>query len=193
MPPDENLIIARARDGERAALNELVATYWPHVYRLALAKTGNPEDAQEIAQDTFLRALAALPRYKETNATFKTYLLRITLNLITDYYRKRGRAPQLIDIAQYNKPIIDTGTRPDEAVVSAEQRMEVVRLLALLPEEQRRVIELRILQGVAVADVARIMGKSSAAIKMLQQRALKKLKNLFDKNGIVEGGEAGAG
>lgn len=193
MAQDENYLIAKAQEGDKAALDELVTTYWPPIYRLALAKTGSSEDAQEIAQDTFLRALTALPRYKETNATFKTYLSRITLNLIIDYYRKRGRAPQMIEIAQYNEPIIDTSTRPDEAVVSAEQRREVSRLLELLPEEQRRVIEFRILQGVAIADVARIMGKSSAAIKMLQQRALKKLKDLFDENGITGGREAGAG
>lgn len=186
-------MIARARDGEQAALNELVVIYWPLIYRLALAKTGSSEDAREIAQDTFLRALAALPRYQETNATFKTYLTRITHNLIIDYYRKRGRAPQMVDITPYNETIIDASTRPEQAVVSAERRREIVKLLALLPEEQRRVIELRILQGVAVADVARIMGKSSAAIKMLQQRALRKLKDLFAENGITGGGEAGAG
>jgi RNA polymerase sigma-70 factor (ECF subfamily) len=189
----ENFIIARAQNGERTALNELVNIYWPFIYRLALAKTGSQEDAQEIAQDTFLRALAALPRYKETNATLKTYLSRICLNLITDYYRKRGRTPQMFDIDQYNAPIIDTSTRPDEVVISDEQRNEMARLLTLLPEEQRRVIELRILQEIAVADVARIMGKSAAAVKMLQQRALKKLKDLFVQNGLAGGGETDAG
>lgn len=192
LPEDENLIIAKAQDGDRSALNALVVNHWSYIYRLALAKTGNPDDAQEIAQDTFLKALAALPRYKETNAAFKTYLSRIAINLITDYYRRRGRTPQIVDISDYNEPIIDTSTRPEEAVVSAERRQEVTKLLALLPDEQRKVIELRIIQGLAVADTAQIMGKSSAAIKMMQQRALKKLKDLFAENGIT-GGEAGAG
>ncbi|SDE64802.1 RNA polymerase sigma factor [Sporomusa acidovorans] len=190
MPIDENLMIARAQSGDRAALNELVVVYWPSIYRLALSKTGSPEDAQEIAQDTFVRALGALPRYQETSAAFKTYLSRIALNLITDYYRKRGRNPQMVDIAEYNLPLIATGTQPDEAVLDSERRGEVNRLLGLLPEEQRRVIELRILQGVAVADVARILGKSGAAVKMLQQRALKRLKALCDQHGLTErGGE----
>lgn len=187
MTEAENQIIAKAQDGDRAALNELVSIYWPLIYRLALAKTGNREDAQEIAQETFVRALAALPRYKETGATFKTYLSRIALNLITDYYRKRGRSPQVFDIEQYNDPIIDNGARPDEAVVNSEQRQEVARVLTLLPEEQRQVIELRIIQGVAVADVAQIMGKSAAAVKMLQQRALKKLKDLLAENDLGGG------
>ncbi len=189
---NENFIIAQARDGDRAALNALVSSHWPAIYRLALAKTSNPEDAQEIAQDTFLRALAALPRYKETNATFKTYLSRIALNLIIDYYRRRGRAPQVVDIADYNEPIIDPDSRPEEAVLNTERREEVLCLLTRLPDEQRQVIELRIVRGLAVADTARIMGKSAAAVKMLQQRALKKLKELFTEQGIT-GGEAGAG
>lgn len=193
MPDNENLIIAKAQDGDRTALNTLVTSHWPSIYRLALAKTGNPEEAQEIAQDTFLRALAALPRYKETNATFKTYLSRIAINLITDYYRKRGRTPQVVDITEYSEPLTDTGVRPEEAAVNAERREEVARMLGLLPAEQQQVIELRIIQGLAVADTARIMGKSGAAVKMLQQRALKKLKDLFAENGITGGGEAGAG
>ena len=193
MPDNENLIIAQAQDGDRTALNTLVTSHWPSIYRLALAKTGNPEEAQEIAQDTFLRALAALPRYKETNATFKTYLSRIAINLITDYYRKRGRTPQVVDITEYSEPLTDTGVRPEDAAVNAERREEVARMLGLLPAEQQQVIELRIIQGLAVADTARIMGKSGAAVKMLQQRALKKLKDLFAENGITGGGEAGAG
>lgn len=193
MPDNENLIIAQAQDGDRTALNTLVTSHWPSIYRLALAKTGNPEEAQEIAQDTFLRALAALPRYKETNAAFKTYLSRIAINLITDYYRKRGRTPQVVDITEYSEPLTDTGVRPEDAAVNAERREEVARMLGLLPAEQQQVIELRIIQGLAVADTARIMGKSGAAVKMLQQRALKKLKDLFAENGITGGGEAGAG
>jgi len=189
---DESRIIAKARDGDRTALSALVTSHWPYIYRLAFAKTGNPEDAQEITQDTFLKALAALPRYQQTNAAFKTYLSRITLNLIIDYYRKHGRAPQAVDIADYNKAIVDPGIRPEEAVIGAERRGEVARLLTLLSDEQRQVIELRIIQGLTVAEVARLMGKSGAAVKMLQQRALKKLKQLFSENGIM-GGEMGAG
>lgn len=192
LPEDENRIIAKAKEGDREALNELVTRHWAYIYRLALAKTGNPDDAQEIAQETFVKALAALSRYKETNATFKTYLSRIALNLIIDYYRKRGRAPQIMDITEYMEPIVDNSLSPDQAVVDAERREEVAKMLALLPEEQRQVVELRIVQGLAVADTARIMGKSGAAVKMLQQRALKKLKDLFAENGIT-GGEAGAG
>lgn len=193
MTEAEKLIIARAKEGDKAALNELVSLYWPVIYRLAFARTSSQEDAQEIAQDTFLRALAALPRYQETDAAFKTYLSRICLNLIIDYYRKRGRTPMMSDITQYAAPLIDTGTRPEEVVINDEQRREILGILSLLPQEQRQVIELRILQGVAVADVARIMGKSAAAIKMLQQRALKKLKDLFKENGLDGGGEVGAG
>ncbi len=188
---EEKLIIARAREGDSAALNALVVSHWPYIYRLALSKTSNPDDAQEIAQDTFLRAFTALPRYKETNAAFKTYLSRIALNLITDYYRRRGHAPPVVDIAEHSAGIIDTGLQPDEAVIHAERRQVVLKLLALLPDEQRKVIEFRIIQGLAVADTARLMEKSGAAVKMLQQRALKKLKELFIENGM-EGGKAGA-
>ena len=182
---EEHVLIAKAREGDQTALNALITRYWQAMFRLACRKTGNSEDAQEIAQETFLKALRALPTYRETGASFHTYLSRIALNVIIDYWRKKGRAPQLAAIADYQEPLADPAPLPEERALSAERRDAISRLVAMLPREQRQAIELRILAGLSVQESARLMGKSDAAVKMLQQRALKNLRRLFTEHGIV--------
>ncbi|MCX7780555.1 MAG: sigma-70 family RNA polymerase sigma factor [Negativicutes bacterium] len=181
---DEVELIAKAQRGEKEALNTLVIRYWQPIYRLIYYKINHTEDAQELTQETFFKAFRALPRYQQAEASFKTYLGRIALNLVNDFWRKKGRSPQVIDIAEYQEPLIDSSPNPDEAALDAEQQREIGRLIALLPDEQRQAVELRIIAGLSVREVARIMGKTEPALKMLQQRALKNLRKMFIERGI---------
>lgn len=182
---DESSMIERARQGDQAALNGLVLKYWQPVYRLACRKIGNSDDAQEITQETFFKALRALPNYKETGASFQTYLGRIALNLVNDYWRKKGRTPQIVDIADYQEPLIDTAGSPEQHTLTLELREAMARLVAMLPPEQRQTVELRIVAGLSVQETARLLEKTEAAVKMLQQRGLKNLRRLFEEHGII--------
>lgn len=183
---DENELIAKAQQGEKQALNTLVSLYWQPVYRLIYYKIGHVEDAQELTQETFFKAFRSLPRYQQGDASFKTYLGRIALNLVNDFWRKKGRSPQIIDIAEYQDPLVDTGIKPEEAALETEQQQEIAKLVQLLPDEQRQAVEMRIIAGLSIREVARIMGKTEPALKMLQQRALKNLKKMFVERGIKE-------
>ncbi|BBB91489.1 MAG TPA: RNA polymerase sigma factor [Methylomusa anaerophila] len=184
MPSEEHQLIAKAQQGDRTALNLLISRYWQPVYRLAYYKTGNQDDAQEIAQDTFLKVFGALSRYKHMEASFKTYLSRITINLVNDYWRKKGRVPPIIDIDAYKEPLFDPAAKPEDQALGSERREEIAALIAMLPAEQRRVVELRIIESLSVAETALIINKTEAAVKMLQQRALKKLRQLFVERDI---------
>lgn len=182
---DETLII-RAQRGDRESLNILIERHWDGVYRLAFYRLGQAEEAREITQETFCRALRALPHYQKTEASFKTYLGRIALNLITDYWRKKGRSPQLVEIGLCQEPLVDPAEQPENTALAAERRQEVSRLLDLLPSEQRRAVELRIIAGLSVRETARIMEKSEGAVKMLQQRALHSLRRLLTEHGLLQ-------
>lgn len=182
---DENVLIAKAQSGDRESLNTLVERYWQPLYRFIYYKVGHTEDAQELTQETLLKAFRALANYKPTNATFKTYLGRIALNLITDFWRKKGRTPPVIDIAEYEQPLIDIAAQPDEAVVQSEHQQQMAELIRQLPDEQRQAVELRIMAGLSVREAATIMGKTEAALKMLQQRALKNLRKLCVEHGLI--------
>lgn len=181
----EDLLISKAQTGDRDALNELVSIYWHPVYRFVTYKTGLPEEAQELTQETFFRAFRSLPGYRKTTATFKTYLFHIALNLIRDYWRKQGRSPTLVDIADVQEAG-SAADQPDVQALQLERREVIAKALRELPGDQRRTIELRIMAGLPVKDTAVAMGKSEAAVKMLQQRALKSLRVLLIDTGIAE-------
>lgn len=179
---DDKQLITAAQTGDRTALNELLTRHWQPVYQFIAYKVGNQQDAQDIAQDTFLRAFRALPRYQEKNATFRTYLGRIALNLITDHWRRLGRAPQMVDVTDYRGLLETESEQPEEQLLDRERREEVSAALAKLPSDQRTVIEMRILTGLSIQETAAQMKKTEAAIKMLQQRALVNLRKLFQNN-----------
>lgn len=181
----ESELIARAQAGDRAALGEIAAACWQPVYRLIAQKTGSPEDAQEITQETFFRAFRNLASFQRTDAKFSTYLGQIALNLVTDFWRRKGRTPPLADIADHQHHLAG-GPDPGDQVVSQETRQHLSDALHTLPAEQRRVIELRVLAGLPVKDTAIALDKSEAAVKMLQQRALKNLRQCLQDRGVRE-------
>lgn len=181
---EESELIVKAQAGDRAALGQLVAACWQPVYRLISQKVGSPEDAQEITQETFFRAFRALSGYRPAEAKFTTYLGRIALNLVTDFWRRQGRVPAVTDIAGQQHQL-SGGADPGEQVVAGETREQLASALQELPEDQRRVVELRILAGLPVRDTAVALNKTEAAIKMLQQRALKSLRQKLQDRGVV--------
>lgn len=182
---DEDILIGKAQAGDRDALNDLISVYWHPVYRFVSYKTGSQEDAQELTQETFFRACRSLPNYRKTNATFKTYLSHIALNLIRDFWRKKGRSPALVDFTDYQEPVAEDD-QPDVLAVTQERREAILRVLQELPNDQRQTVELRIIAGLPIRETALAMNKSEAAIKMLQQRALKSLRVLLLNRGIIE-------
>jgi len=182
---DEKMFLAKARQGDKASLEALITRYWQPVFRLACLRTESREDAQEIAQETFLKAFRALPGYRETNATFKTFLGRIALNLVADYWRKKGRSPKILSLTDFQEPLADPAPLPEDSLLARERREGVEKAVAMLSAEQRRVVELRIFAGLSLLETARLMDRSEAAVKMLQQRALKNLRQLLLEHGII--------
>ncbi len=176
-------MIIQAQAGDRQALEELITHHWQSVYKIIVYKIGNGDDAQELAQETFIKAMKSLDRY-EPRSAFINYLGRIALNLVTDYWRKNSRIPPTIELADYAQPLADIAVGPEKAALDAESGRELVRLMKQLPDEQRRAVELRVIAGLSIKDAAIIMNKTEGALKMLQQRALNNLRQLCVENGI---------
>lgn len=177
-------LIEQAKTMEKAALNALISAYWPAVYRFALYKTQDEEEAKEVTQETFLRVLRALPSYEPNGAAFQTYLNRITVNLITDRWRKKQRAPDCAEFTEQTAPPSAEGL-PDVQALRQEEREILLQTLQQLPEEQRKTIEYRIILGLSVKETAAALQKSEAAVKMLQQRALKTCRSLLISRGLM--------
>jgi RNA polymerase sigma factor (sigma-70 family) len=182
---DENILITKAKDGDREALNILVSRYWQPIYRLIYSKLGNEDDAKEVTQDTFMNAFRSLPRYKILDVSFKSYLGRIAMNLVIDFWRKKGRTPESVGITGYQESIIDRRENPEEYVLRLEGEEQIVNLVENLPIEQCQAVKLRVILGLSVRDAAMQMNKTEPAIKMLQQRALKNLRKMCLDIGIL--------
>lgn len=182
---DEQILLTKAKKGDREALDALVTCYWQPIYRLIYSKIRNEEDAKELTQDTFMKAFRALPNYQILDVSFKSYLGRIALNLVIDFWRKRGRSPQQVDISGYEQSIIDHKENPEEYTLRLAGQEEMGVLVEKLPSEQRQAVELRVILGLSLRDTAIEMKKSEPAIKMLQQRALKNLRTMCLDVGIV--------
>ncbi len=169
----DRLIVDAARTGDEKALSELYELYFPRVYRYILARTGNQYDAEDLAEEVFMRVLEAIDRFQWREAPFSAWLFRIAHNALISQRRKdsaRGRSAPLSD------DLAGNSAGPDELVANRMVLNEVMEAAQRLPEAQRQVNALRFAAGVSVAETARAMGKGEGNVKVIQHKAIAKLR-----------------
>ena len=180
----ERAIIDAAIAGDEAALAELYSLYFPRVYRYILARMGNPFDAEDLTEEVFLRVLDAIGRFQWREAPFSAWLFRIAHNAVISHRRKegaRGRSSPLSEAL----PVDSQG--PEEMVANRLALNEVMKAADTLPEAQRRVIGYRFAAGLTVAETARAMGKGEGNVKVIQHKAIAKLREMLTQRPKVHG------
>jgi RNA polymerase sigma-70 factor (ECF subfamily) len=168
-----------APDGDRAFVDALAAwepeawrTLFDENYRrifgYAYARTGTVADAQDVAATVFSEAARSIGTFRYRGIAVTSWLLRIAHNETVDLLkRRRRRAETSLDAID-----IDAMSAPDRITEQGEWR-DVSDALAMLKPEQREVVHLRLIEGRSVAEVAAMLGKTEATVKMTQMRALK--------------------
>ncbi len=180
----ERAVVDAAKAGDEAALSELYKLYFPRVYRYILARMGNPYDAEDLTEEVFLRVLDAIERFQWREAPFSAWLFRIAHNAVISQRRKegaRGRSSPLLEAL----PVDSQG--PEEMVENRLAVNEIMKEAEKLPEAQRRVIGLRFAAGLTVAETARAMGKGEGNVKVIQHKAVAKLREIFAQRPAVHG------
>ena len=180
----ERAIVDAAIAGDEAALAELYNLYFPRVYRYILARVGNPYDAEDLTEEVFLRVLDAIGRFQWREAPFSAWLFRIAHNAVISQRRKegaRGRSSPLSEAL----PVDSQG--PEEMVANRLVLKEVMKAADTLPEAQRRVIGYRFAAGLTVAETARAMGKGEGNVKVIQHKAIAKLREMLTQRPKVHG------
>jgi RNA polymerase sigma-70 factor, ECF subfamily len=169
----KRLVRNTARGDEQAA-GELFDLYHARIYRYALAKLWNKENAEDVASETFARVLRDLDRFKWRGAGFEAWLFRIASNLVTDQVRSRQREmPQ--DDAEFAET---TELRtPEWAAIAGETTRELNGMLGVLPPDQREVLVLRFAGGLETDEIGAVMGRKANAVRQLQFRALEQLRD----------------
>ena len=168
---DEIDEIRRAAAGDRMAIHALLTRHSGHIYSLGMRMLGQQQDAEDITQETFVRAWNALPNW-QPKAQFSTWLHRVALNLCFDRLRKK--TPSL-----FAEPpeTIDPADTPDIALATQQTVDAVQAAIGKLPARQRAAITLCALQGHTNIDAAEILDISVEALESLLSRARRKLKD----------------
>jgi RNA polymerase sigma-70 factor (ECF subfamily) len=178
-PLDESDLIRRAQRGDTHAYEELVNAYQGIAFRTAYVIARNAGDAEEAAQDGFVKAWRALGRFRE-GAPFRPWLLRIVANEASNRRRSAGRRAGLALRAATQEPSGDAAPSPEAALLSSEQRAALLAAIEELPEDQRDVVALRYFLGLSEVEVAETLGIPQGTVKSRNARALERLRESYD-------------
>ena len=172
-------LVSRAQNGDKGAFTLLYQEYVHPIYRYIYVRVGNhAEQAEDLTQEVFLKALKNIDRYHYEGKPFVSWLFRIAHNLVIDHYRQVNKK-RCIPLTETMIVIDD-----DDPVATLEQSMEMLEVkqaIEKLPAQQREVISLRFGTGLSVAETAMAIGKTEGTVKKLQHVALAKLRKLMEK------------
>ena len=169
---DDTELVLRAIQRDQEAFGELYDRHVVRVYRHIYYMVGNAAEAEDLTAQAFLRAWEAIPRYQVRGAPFVSWLLRIAHNLGVSHLRSKRESSQI------HEGIVDHKMQrdPEQAYEQTADEELVREAIMMLREEQRQVIILRFIEDLDYREVAEIIGKSVAAIRVIQHRALNALR-----------------
>jgi len=179
MPCDEQATVARAKAGDEDAFRALVERHGRALYCLACRMTGSHADAEDIVQDTFIRAHRQLSTF-EARSGVSTWLYRIGVNCAIDYLRTRPRHRTLpLDAGGSDAPSTSRDPQPDDLVFAREVRHRVGQALDRLSDQERAAFVLRHYHGCSTREICDILGLTTNAAKQAVFRAVHKLRVLL--------------
>lgn len=160
---------------DEAAIEKLCSATWKTLYAFIYYKVQNKEEAEDIIQETYIKAIKYMQKNTVDMDRIEGFLKVVSLNVIRDRWRwekRHGTTINIEDINVKNASVCDDTS-------NMERREIIENALNKLNEEQRMVIELRILKGYSVADTAKAMSKKEGNIRVLQHRALSNLRDIL--------------
>jgi RNA polymerase sigma-70 factor (ECF subfamily) len=181
MPQTDAAAVALARDGDSEAFHDLVERHSRAVYRLAYRMTGTPQDAEDVVQETFLRAYKQLGRF-ESRANFGTWVHRIAVNCSIDLIRSRPRreaALDLPDLEQFSATSERTdtsGATPERLMLSTEVQERISSAMTGLSAMERAAFMLRHFEGHSIEEISQSLGLKTNATKHSIFRAVRKMR-----------------
>jgi RNA polymerase sigma-70 factor (ECF subfamily) len=165
-------LVERARRGDRDAVEGLYRQHVDRIHGYLAHTVGNPHDAEDLTEQTFVRMIESIDRFRWGSAPFSAWLFRIARNLALDHFRATRRCHPDADPPQ---PAGALEPSAEDRFLAGFGRSGLVRSFRMLPPEQQQVLLLRIVWGLTSAETAATMEKSEAAVKALQHRALASL------------------
>ncbi len=182
-PTAEDALVRRAAAGDAAAFAELYERHLDRVFRYFYYRLASREDAEDLAEQVFLKAWQAIKGYDCRGAPFAAWLFRIAHNLLADHHRARRSAGQTEELDE-ELEVEDPDAGPEEVVALQLEARELAEALGKLSEVEQSVIALRFVEGLDHRTVASAIGKSEVATRSIQSRALTRLARILRPSGV---------
>ncbi|MEY9840736.1 ECF subfamily RNA polymerase sigma factor, BldN family [Streptacidiphilus sp. EB103A] len=170
-------LVEKAQDGDSDSFGQLYDHYSDTVYRYIYYRVGSKATAEDLTSETFLRALRRIGTFTWQGRDFGAWLVTIARNLVADHFkssrfRLEVTTGEMLDSNECERS-------PEDSVLESLSNAALLDAVHRLNPQQRECVRLRFLQGLSVAETARIMGKNEGAIKTLQYRAVRTLARLL--------------
>ena len=170
-------LVELARGGDSEAFGQLFDHYHTSVYRFIYYRVSSVALAQDLASETFFRALRSMSSFRWQGKDFGAWLMTIARNLTADHY-KSGRTR--LEYTTEDMGAHDSSTEgPENTVLASLTNETLLKGLSELPTEQQECLIMRFLQGLSIAETAKILGRSDGAVKQLQLRGVRNLAKLL--------------
>ena len=171
----------RAAQLDRAAFGALYRRYLDRVYGYSFYLLGDHHDAEDVTERTFVAALAAIDGFRDEGATFRAWLFRIAHNQLANALRSRRRHPAA-SLDAVPEPV--SHADPAGFLGAAEDTRGLRWALEQLSNDRRQVVVLRFVDGLSAREIGSVLGRSEAAVRVLQHRALRQLAGLLANGGL---------
>lgn len=171
-------LVARAQQGDLPAFEELVRKYQREIYNLACRLVQDPEEAKDMAQQTFLQAFIHIREFRH-QSQFRTWLFRIAINQCYNFFKTKKKFGDPVDSQEM---VIVEEDNPQQGLMAAEDRSRLYAALERLPAKQRAVLTLKLEQGLSYKDISEELGGTPGAARVNFCQAVKTLKKYL-KNG----------
>jgi len=159
-------LLVQAAQKDPSLFAELYEAHFDAVYAFIARRVNARDVAEDLTSDVFHKALAALPRFDWRGVPFGVWLFRIAANVVTDQWKRSAKE------SSDDPPEVATDADFDEAI----HRGRLFRMVEQLPQDQRRVIQLRFSEGKSIREISRDLGRTEGAVKQLQFRGLQTLR-----------------
>ena len=178
-PTEDAVLVERSRNGDHDAYAELVTRYQAIAARTAYVITGTAADAEDVAQDAFVKAYYALDRFR-TGAPFRPWLLRIVANEAINRRKAAGRRPTVGLSIALDRASGDTALSPEASALARERREVVLEALRRMREEDRLVIAYRYFFELSEVEMADALGVARGTVKSRLSRAIVRLREAME-------------
>jgi RNA polymerase sigma factor (sigma-70 family) len=179
-PLTDSDLIERARAGDVAAYEELVRRYEQQAFRAACLICGDADEARDAAQEGFVRAWRALPRFR-AGADPRPWLMRIVVNAARNRRRGSGRRTNLALRVAQDRPSDAAAPSPEAAVLARERRAELLAVIGRLRDEDRLVLGLRWFADLGEVEMAEALGVRRGTVKSRLSRAMDRLREAMGR------------